>query len=141
MPHLRSRNSVQDWARLALKLGLVFTDPKVRSVVSEEVKDRVDHVTHTATDKYEEALDRLEAAGAALQGRTHWPSRLTGFFLGVGVGAGLGILLAPASGSETREVIRERAAEMKSRVVDSASHTSDEVRRSVTSMPSTGTEG
>jgi hypothetical protein len=98
-------------------------------------------VTETIADKYEDALDRLEAAGAALQGRTYWPSRVTGFLLGVGVGAALGILLAPAAGTETREAIRDKAVEMKDRVVESASNVTGRTRQSVTSMPSTGTQG
>jgi hypothetical protein len=113
----------------------------VRSRIAEEVRDRADSVTETISDKYEDALDRLEAAGAALQGRTYWPSRVTGFLLGVGVGAALGVLLAPASGVETRESIREKASEMKDKVVESASTVAGRARQSVTSMPSTGTQG
>jgi hypothetical protein len=101
----------------------------------------VDYVTETVTDKYEDAVDRLEAVGAALHGRSYWPSRIMGFLLGVGVGAGLGILLAPAAGSETREAIREKAADVKNKVVESASTATGRMRQSVSSMPSTGTEG
>jgi hypothetical protein len=121
---------------------LVFTDPKIRAAAADEVKGRVGKVTQTASRRYEDAMDRLEAAGDALQGRNSgWGSRLTGFLLGVGVGAGLGMLLAPASGTETREALRERAVEMKNRVVDSASTAVSDARHSVTSMPSTGTQG
>jgi gas vesicle protein len=35
------------------------------------------------------------------------------FFLGLTVGAGLGLLLAPAQGSETRRQIAEKASELK----------------------------
>ena len=141
MRNFGSRNTVKDWARLAAKLGLLLTEPKVRSAIANQVRDRADAVTDTIADKYEDALDRLEAAGAALQGRTYWPSRVTGFLLGVGVGAGLGILLAPAAGTETREAIRDKAAAMKDRVVESASSMTGKARQSVTSMPSTGTQG
>ena len=139
MRNFGSRSTVKDWARLAVKLGLLLTEPKVRSRIVNEVRDRADVVSETIADKYEDALDRLEAAGAALQGRTYWPSRVTGFLLGVGVGAGLGILLAPAAGTETREAIRDKAAAMKDRVVESASTVTGKARQSVTSMPSTGT--
>jgi hypothetical protein len=141
MRNFGSRSTVKDWARLAVKLGLLLTEPKVRSRIVNEVRDRADVVSETIADKYEDALDRLEAAGAALQGRTYWPSRVTGFLLGVGVGAGLGILLAPAAGTETREAIRDKAAAMKDRVVESASTVTGKARQSVTSMPSTGTQG
>ena len=140
MRNFRSRNSARDWARLAAKLGLLFTDPKIRAAVADQFKDGVDHVTDTVSSTYEDTIDRFAAAGEAFRGRSHWPE-VTGFLIGVGVGAGLGILLAPAPGSETREAIRDKAVDMKNRVVDSASRESASVRQSVRSMPSTGTEG
>ena len=141
MRNFGSKNTLKDWARLAAKLGLLLTEPKIRSAIANQVKDRADAVTDTIAEKYEDALDRMEAVGTALQGRTYWPSRVTGFLLGVGVGAGLGILLAPAAGVETRESIRDKAVAVKNKVVDSASTVTGRARRSVTSMPSTGTEG
>ena len=140
MRSIRSTNSLKNWARLAAKFGLLLTEPKVRAAIGDQLKDRADQVTDAIASKYEDAVDRLEAAGAALQGRSYWPSRAVGFLLGVGVGAGLGILLAPAAGSETREVIRGKAVDMKNKVVESASTATGKIRRSVTSMPSTGTE-
>jgi gas vesicle protein len=139
---MRSRNNRwMDISRLAVKLGLILTDPKVRAEIQDEVKTRANRASDAVTRNYEEVSDRLEAAGSALQGRTYWPSRVGGFLLGVGVGAGIGLLLAPASGAETRDAIRDRAAEMKDRVTQSAANVSGQVRRSVSSMPATGTEG
>lgn len=146
------QGTVKNWIRLAAKLSLLLTEPKVRRAIGNRVKDSVDELTDTVTNKYddvaetvsskyEDAVDRLEAAADALQGRTHWGSRVTGFLLGVGVGAGLGILLAPASGIETRETIRDRAVEMKNKVFESAASATGKVRQSVTSMSNTGTEG
>ena len=43
---------------------------------------------------------------------------LTGMLVGIGVGATAALLLAPQSGQETRDVIRERGLEIKSRAVD-----------------------
>ncbi len=141
MRNIGTKHTTKDWVRLAAKLSLLFTEPKVRAAIGNQIKDRVndlsgsmsdkfDDVSDTVSSKYEDAADRLEAAANALQGQTNWPSRLTGFLLGVGIGAGLGILLAPASGSETRETVREKAADV-----------TDKFRRSVMNMPSTGTEG
>jgi gas vesicle protein len=132
--------NVKDWVRLAAKLSLLFTEPKVRAAVGDRIKDTVSDITDSVSSKYDDvtdnvssryadAVDRLDAAADALQGKNSWPSRVTGFLLGVGVGAALGILLAPASGSETRETVRSKAADVTNRI-----------RRSVVSMPSTGTE-
>lgn len=140
MRNLRKKNA-KDWVRMAAKVGLLFTEPKVRAAVSDRIKDTVDDLSGTVTDKYddltdtvadkyENVVDRLEAAADAIQGRGYWPSRVTGFLLGVGVGAGLGILLAPASGSETREAVRGKAVDL-----------GNKIRQSVATMPATGTEG
>ena len=43
---------------------------------------------------------------------------LTGFLLGTVVGAAAALLLAPQAGEDTREQIRERGIELKSRAVD-----------------------
>ncbi len=134
------KSTTKDWVRLAARLGLLLTEPKARAAIAAKVKDRVhdltdavsdkyDDVNDAVSDKYENMTDRLEAVADALQGKTYWPSRIVGFLLGMGVGAGLGILLAPASGNEIRESVRDKAVGVR-----------DKIRRSVTSMPSTGTE-
>jgi gas vesicle protein len=139
MRNVATKN-VKDWVRLAAKVSLLFTEPKVRSAVGDRIKDTVSDLTDTVSgkyedvsdtvaSKYEDAVDRFEAAANALQGKSYWPSRVTGFLVGAGVGAALGLLLAPASGSETRETVRDKAAEVTNRI-----------RRSVLSMPPTGTE-
>lgn len=135
------KNSTKDWVRLAASLGILFTEPKVRAAITEHFKSRVNDMTDTVADKYSaasetvadkygDAVNRLSAASDALQGRSQWPSRVTGFLLGVGVGAGLGILLAPTSGIEARESVREKMMDTKNKI-----------RNSVSSMPFTGTEG
>ena len=141
MRNIGKMNRAKDWVRLAAKLGVLFTEPKVRSVIADRLKDRMDDVTDTVTSKYEDAVDRLESAADALRGRSYWPSRLTGFLLGVGIGAGLGLLLAPAPGSETRQAVRDKAIDVKNKVVESAATATGKMRQSVTKMPSTGTEG
>ena len=41
----------------------------------------------------------------------NWPEITSAFAIGIGVGAILGLLLAPRSGGETRTLLRERAQE------------------------------
>ena len=43
--------------------------------------------------------------------RKNWPEITAAFAIGVGVGAIVGIMLAPKSGEETRAYLRERAEE------------------------------
>jgi gas vesicle protein len=142
------KSKAQNWARTAVKLGLLLTDPKVRSTISDTFREHAADVSDTLSDtysdvsdkvssKYEDVMDRLESVTDRFQDRNPWPSRVGGFVIGVGVGVGLGILFAPAAGSETRDAV----SDMKDRVVESATNATSKIRRSVTSMPSTGTEG
>jgi gas vesicle protein len=151
MRNSQAQNTVKDWVRLAAKLSLLFTEPKIRKAIGDEFKGRVSDlsdsvsskygdVSDAVSGKYEDAVERLEAAADALQGKSDWASHIGGFLLGVGIGAGIGILLAPASGSDTRESVRERAVDMKNRVFDSAASATGRIRQSVTSMPATGTQ-
>ena len=43
--------------------------------------------------------------------RKNWPQITSAFAIGLGVGAILGLLLAPRSGGETRTLLREKAQE------------------------------
>jgi hypothetical protein len=87
----------------------------VRAEIGDQLKDRVDDVSDVLSDKYDAALERLEAAGDALRGKSNWSPGV--FLLGLGLGAGLAILLAPA-----------------------ASSAAGRIRDSVTTLPFTGTD-
>jgi len=47
--------------------------------------------------------------------RTSGNGLLTGLLVGTAIGIGLGLLYAPRTGIETREMLRKRAEEMKDR--------------------------
>jgi hypothetical protein len=118
MGYAGTRNAAKDWARLALKLGLLLTEPKVRAEIGGRLKDQMGSVSDTIADKYEDAVERLDAAQSAFTGKRNWTPGITGFLIGAGVGVGLGILFAP-----------------------SASNAAGKIREAVASMPFTGTEG
>jgi hypothetical protein len=40
-----SKSNVKDWLRVAAKAGLLFTDPKVRSAVGDDLKERMGDVS------------------------------------------------------------------------------------------------
>jgi gas vesicle protein len=44
-----------------------------------------------------------------MSGRNNWTERASAFAIGLGVGAALGILLAPRSGNDTRNLVARRA--------------------------------
>lgn len=60
--------------------------------------------------------------------------RLSYFFLGLGIGVAAGILFAPKSGEETRDILRSKATEGK----DFLRRRSEELRDSATDMVERG---
>ena len=62
---------------------------------------------------------------------------LTGLLVGTAIGIGLGLLYAPRTGAETREMLRKRADEMKER----AESMRDSVRERVAMMQPMGGDG
>ena len=52
-------NSTKDWVRLAAKLSLLFTEPKVRAAISNRFKDHLNDVTDRVSDKYDDVADRV----------------------------------------------------------------------------------
>jgi len=61
--------------------------------------------------------------------------------VGVAIGTGIGMMLAPAAGSETRRVIRNKTIDLKNRAGETASEIAARVRHTASSIPATGTEG
>jgi hypothetical protein len=105
---LRNRRT-KDWARLAMRAGLLLTDAKLWSAVQNQMRDRADDMSDVINEKYEDASSRLANASDALRGRSQWPS-WGSFLLGVGIGTGIGILVAPGAVDKVRDAYNERAA-------------------------------
>jgi gas vesicle protein len=133
-------NTMQRWARFALKCGLVLTDAKLWSSISDQLRERADDMSGAARRTYDEATDRISDAQEALRGRNHWIGPTLNFLGGVGIGVGVGMLLAPASGEETRSAIRDKVVDLKSRAGDVASTAADRARSRMNSAMS-GTDG
>lgn len=119
MASFRGRNAKQ-WARFAMKIGLFLTDAKLWSAINDQLRERAEDLSDSMRGTYKETSSRLDNAQAALRGRTHWFGSTLGFLGGVGVGVGLGMLLAPVSGEEARTVIRGKATDVKNKVTDFA---------------------
>jgi gas vesicle protein len=142
------RNTAKQWARLAMKFGLVLSDPKLWSTLNDQLKERANDVSDVVNDKYdmmrekyEDAADRLSDASSALRGDSHWLAPTLSFIGGIGVGVGLGILFAPASGEEVRGAIRDKAFDVKNNVKKKVNEMTNRYRTSGADAAFTGTEG
>ena len=89
----------------------------------DSLRDRLaagfDDVSDRARDTYSEASRRVSRASDAIRGEDHHHmSTAAALLLGIGVGVGVGMLLAPASGEETRSTISNKVQEFGDRVRD-----------------------
>ena len=111
-----------------LKTAVYFLDQAEN--FAGDVRDRVaDGVGH-ATDKVSDLRDQAQHL---YEGEDHTLRNVATFAAGLAIGAGAALLLAPASGEETRSSIGEKVHDIGDRV---RSRFSSETGRSAT-----GTEG
>jgi YtxH-like protein len=89
----------------------------------DSLRDRLaegfDDVGDRARDTYAKASRRVSRASDAIRGEDHHHvSTAAALLLGIGVGVGVGMLLAPASGEETRSTISNKVQEFGDRMRD-----------------------
>lgn len=85
----------------------------------ERLNDSIDDIGDRARDTYSEASRRVSRASDVIRGEDHRGlSTAAALLIGVGVGVGVGMLLAPASGEETRKDISNKVQEFGDRVRD-----------------------
>jgi YtxH-like protein len=81
--------------------------------------DGFDEISDRARDTYGEASRRVSRASDVIRGEDHrGMNTAVALLLGVGVGVGVGLLLAPASGEETRNNISNKVQEFGDRMRD-----------------------
>ena len=93
----------------------VYLLDSLRNRFSEGTEDLSDRLR----DGYSEASRRVNRASDVIRGEDHHGvSTAAALLIGVGIGVGVGMLLAPASGEETRNTISNKVQEFKGRVKD-----------------------
>ena len=83
----------------------------------ERVSDNVEDFRDRARETYGVAASRTSRAAAALRGEDSniWGSAAA-LLVGLGVGVGIGVLIAPASGEETRRNIADKVTDFGEKV-------------------------
>lgn len=85
----------------------------------DRLSDSFDDVSDRARDTYSEASRRVSKASDVIRGEDHRALGTTAALLiGIGVGVGVGMLLAPASGEETRSNLSNKVQEFGDRMRD-----------------------
>jgi gas vesicle protein len=126
-------NSMNKFLKLLLGTGLYLLEQSDGATkgVRDRAADHLSDLRDVAQEKFETASNRVAKATKAIRGEDNYVlSNTLRFVAGVGVGLAVGLILAPASGEETRSVIAGRVHEM-----------SDKVRRQFSSEERTGTRG
>jgi hypothetical protein len=118
---LGKRYSTKEWARLAMTFGLFVTDAKIWSALNDQFRQRADDLG----DLIRHQPDRTSVRNQQLRFRRNrdWMAHLTSLLAGLGVGIGVGMLLAPSSGNERCSALRNRVTAVKNNVGDAAVRT------------------
>jgi hypothetical protein len=100
-----------------LGTGLYLVD-----TLRERLPDNMDAIKSRARDTYDTASDRLSRATDALRGEEDSQifGKVGALLIGVGIGVGVGLLIAPASGGETRADIADKVSDFGDKVRDRA---------------------
>ena len=113
---------------------LLGTSVYLLDSLRNRMSDGIDDLSDRARDTYSEASRRASRAVEVVRGEDHSGiNSAAALLIGVGVGVGVGMLLAPASGRDTRTQISNRVQEFGGRVRDKFSSEKRE--------PGTGTYG
>jgi hypothetical protein len=98
---------------------LIGTGVYLLDSLRERAGDSFEDLSGRARETYDEASRRASRAKDALRGEDHHGlGTAAALLIGVGIGVGVGMLLAPASGEETRSTIGNKVQEFGDRVRD-----------------------
>jgi len=102
---------------LGTSLYLLDQSESATKNVRDRAVEQIDDLRDAAQRKYETAANRVVRASRAIRGDDNDLLRSALFFAaGTGVGIGIGLILAPASGEETRSEIAGRVRKIGDKV-------------------------
>jgi YtxH-like protein len=84
----------------------------------DDLRSKAEDFRSKAQDTYETASDRVSRAADVIRGDDggNFLGTAGAALLGLGIGVGIGLLLAPASGEETRNNLADKARDIRDRV-------------------------
>ncbi len=108
---MNKSDKAKHWARIALKCGLLATDASVLAALRQFVREDGGEALRVTR--------RSDRTAIEIPTQREWAhvSTLAG---GIAIGFGLGMLLAPVSGSRARGAIRSAAVDVRNKVSDIA---------------------
>lgn len=120
---------------LGTTLYVLEQSDKSTKKMRNRAADNLDDLRDLAQDKYATASDRFSRASQALMGEdSHVLGNVLSLAAGIGIGIGIGLVVAPASGQETRGAIADRVQVFGDKVKKQFSSEPEDYR-------STGTNG
>lgn len=103
---MRKADRAKHWARIALKCGLLATDASVLAALQQFVRDDVGEAPRVTR--------RSDRMAIEIPTQREW-SHVSTLAGGIAIGFGLGMLLAPVSGSRARGAIRNAAVDVRNK--------------------------
>jgi YtxH-like protein len=134
-----TRYTPKEWARLAMKVGLLVTDAKLVAALNRRIHEHTADMGDMIRGDYDQMSEQLRVPRVQFRSHTDWFARVTSLLAGIGIGISVGMLIAPSSGEETRANLRARVNDVKNSVGDVASRATR--ARSTSDVRSTGTVG
>ena len=97
---------------------LVGTGLQLLNSLRDRLPENVDDMKDRLRDTYDTASSRVSRATNALRGEedSQILGKVGALLIGVGVGVGIGMLIAPASGEETRADITDKVSDFSDKV-------------------------
>ena len=97
---------------------LLDTGLQLLDTLRDRLPDNMDDIKDRVRDTYGTASKRASRATDALRGEedSHMLGTVGALLIGVGIGVGIGLLVAPASGEETRADITDKVSDLGDKV-------------------------